>query len=197
MAPARGDEGLTLVELLIAISVMLVLLGPLTASFVVGTLLSTQSGEEAVSSSDAQLLAAFFDVDVASAESVSASATCGPPSPASVPVVQLQWHEGGTPHVAAYWRTADPAVQADLGLSAPVYRLDRSRCAGGALQDRSAVMRQMVTLPGLSCDRTTCGANSRPRTVSLVTDQHASLLQESGAPGRYRYSITATRRVYP
>lgn len=190
------DDGMTVVELLIAIVIMVMIMAPLATSFVIG--MSTTRGSEldAGGSADAQLLAGAFDVDIASATAVTAAAamTCG----SGQGIVQLTVKDGTLTRYIGYRATADAARQAELQLPGAVYVLERFVCsdAGGTVADRQVLARTLKSVPSVACDgKPSCPAT--PRRVMLTTVSYATQTPDSATPGQYTASVTATRKVTP
>lgn len=191
----RPDAGFTLVELLLAVSVMLVIIVPLTNIFVLG--LQTASGglQDTTNSADAQALAGFFDTDVTNAETVSTTSTsCG----GTGTVLLLAWTDGSKSVQVAYRVLADPAMQAELNVSSPIDRLERVRCVDSIEADSTLVARSVLRTPAVSvtCDGGSC-TSPTPRRVEMTVVEHTPQLADSGVSGRFTIGVTATRKVTP
>jgi prepilin-type N-terminal cleavage/methylation domain-containing protein len=189
----RGaDEGFTVIELMIAMLIMLIILVPLVASFVVGTQVALGSQQDVNNSADAQLLGYFFDIDVASAATVSpTSGGCG----GSGSVLELSWTDGGS-QVVAYRAVADAARQSELQQTTPVYRLERVLCNAAGIKV-TVIARSLMSLPTAKCDAATCGAASTPRRVALSISELSTQESDVGSTNRFTVGVTAVRKVTP
>lgn len=190
----RRDDGMTVIELLISMMILGIIMAPLATSFVLGLETTRGSELDAGDSADAQLLAGFWDGDVASAQTVGTSAfTCG----TGTGVVQLRWNDGAAVRVVAYRALTDPARQADLRLATPLYVLERVVCSddSGTVLDRQVLARALQGVPVVSCDSSSCGPT--PRRVRLTTVSYATQTPDLATPGRFTVDVTATRRVTP
>lgn len=189
------DEGFTLVELLIAVAVMLIIIVPIANSFVLG-LTTTRGGmQDTTNSSDAQVLAGFFDTDVASAETVSTSSACA----GAGTVLALSWTDGSAAETVAYRAVADPAMQAELATVSAIDRLERVHCTNGAAVETTIVARSVFDSGGItvSCDGASPCAGARPRRVAIQVKEYTSQIADAGASGHYTFSLTGTRKVTP
>lgn len=194
MRPTPDDAGFTLVELLLAMMVMLIIIVPISASFILGVKTASRSLQDTTNSADAQVLAGFFDTDVTSAESVATSSSCA----GAGTVLSLKWTDGSLPVEVAYRVTADSAMQAELNTPAAIDRLDRVRCVSGAIVDTNPVARSVLHSTGvtISCDDQPC-TTSPPRRISLTAVEYTNQLADAGAPATYTIAVTATRKVTP
>ena len=186
----RADDGMTLIEVLLSMMIMMVIIVPLTAAFVLGLGRTTQSLQDAGSSSDTQVLTTFFDADVANALSVGTSSTCGAGAGRTV-VLALTWLDGATQTVSYVAEVdADAAAEAQV---ATAYRLERVAC--GPESSTHIVAAQAAALPTATCDRGSCASAGTPRRVSLTISQHARQITGDAADGSFTYTVTGTRRV--
>jgi prepilin-type N-terminal cleavage/methylation domain-containing protein len=194
MRSTPDDTGFTLVELLLAVMVMLIIIVPISASFVLGVKTASGSLQDTTNSADAQVLAGFFDTDVTGAETVSTSSICA----GSGTVLVLSWTDGSLPVEVAYRVTADPAMQAELKSAAAIDRLDRVHCVSGAVVDTNPVARSVLHASGVTvtCDGQPCTTGT-PRRISLKAVEYTNQLADTGGPGTYTIAVTATRKVTP
>lgn len=127
-----GDEsGFTLVEMLIAVTVLGIIMVALGAGFSAGLRNLDDTSNRLSGSTDAQQLGVYLVPDVQSASAVVASATgagitC---TGASAPVLQLT--DGASFNVVYGVRTVTSGSLADS--SHPAYYLERYVCTGGAV----------------------------------------------------------------
>jgi hypothetical protein len=174
---------------LVAIMVMLVIIVPLTGAFVLGVGRSTQSLQDAGNSADTQVLAAFFETDVAQAVTVSTTSTCGAGAGRTV-VLALSWTDGASQTVS-YVAESDPDAAAQAG-AASAWRLERVAC--GPESSSNVVVAQANRIPSVRCDGAPC-TGSAPRRVSLAVTQHARQITGDAVDGAYSYTVTGIRKV--
>lgn len=197
----QGEQGLTIIEVLIAMMLMLLIMAPLSVAFIVGLSTTRSSEQDAGNSSDAQLLAAFFDIDVSSAETVTTNPlamSCG----GEGGVLQLRWTVGSglsavDQHVT-YRAVADADRQAFLQLPTPVYRLERVVCSddNGTMDGEvQTVARTLKSPPAIECDDQSCSAT--PRRITMRAQGNSTQLSDDGSTTTYTFGITATRKVQP
>lgn len=190
----RREDGMTVIELLIAIMILGIIMAPLATAFVIGLQTTRGSELDAGDSADAQLIAGFWDIDIASAETVSTTgATCG----TGAAVVQLLLRDAGVVRYVAYRGLPDAARKAELQLPTDVYTLERVVCSdtSGTVVERQVLARTLRAVPTVTCDSGTC--TSTPRRVRLQAVSYATQTPDVGSPGSYTVSVTATRKVTP
>lgn len=189
MTRGPEDSGTTLIEVLIAIMVMAIIIVPLTGAFVLGIARSAASLQDAGSSADTQVLATFFETDVAQAVSVSTATSCGT-GPGRTVLVALTWVDVASQTVA-YVATVDPEAAAEAD-AATAWRVERVAC--GPESSSNVVVTQAKSIPVASCDTGACTSSS-PRRVSLTVSQLARQITGDQSDGSYSYTVTATRKV--
>ncbi|MCU1586656.1 MAG: hypothetical protein JWN31_149 [Frankiales bacterium] len=186
---SADDEGLTLIELLVAMAVMLVITTPLVASFVLTLATTTTADQDTTNSTDAQILSSYFDHDVANSDAVSRTSACGA-GVGSTTVLASTWLDGATQHIVAYQAVADTDAQTRLNV-ANVYRITRFDCTGGG-STATVVARSASAVPVPLCDGAACAvAASTPRTVVITVND----LPRKPADPVFALTLTATRRV--
>lgn len=190
MATERGD-GFTIVELMVAMMIMLIITVPLVTSFVLGIRTTAEAQQDVTNSADAQVVAAFFDIDVSNARTVATTSSCGAGAGRQV-VLALTWQDGGAVQTVAYVTEQDAAIAQELGV-ASAFVLERVEC--GAASGSSVVARQLVGAPVLRCDGSIGCPSATPRTVSLELVEHSRLLTDTGPSEEYSFRVSATRRV--
>ena len=206
---AAGEEGFTLIELVITLVILPLIIGAIAVALFVT--FSEQAGvsTRVATSADAQVTSAYFVRDVQSAMYVTTTRT---PSAAAWPstagvtsdcgsgttlIVSLAWpsgqqpiHDGAT--VVSYWRMAHNVLERDL-------------CKGSATPSSSITSRDYVlplTHILLSCVTAGCGASAAQtwisaQTVSGVTLPATESLTKGkyGTTRKYDYSLTAAPRA--
>ncbi len=191
----RTDRGFTLVELLLAVSVMLVIIIPLTNVFILGLKTANGGLQDTTNSADAQVLAGFFDTDVTSSEAVSTSSTsCG----GAGTVLLLTWRDGTTLVEVAYRTARDDVMKAELAVTMQIDRLERIRCTDGAPVESTLLARSLLHSPGvdIACDGGAC-TSPTPRRVEMTIVEHTPQLADAGSSDRFTIGLTATRKVTP
>lgn len=188
----RRDDGFTAIELIIAMMVMLIIIVPITSSFILGMRTTTGGLQDTTNSSDAQVLSAFFDTDVTSAESVATSGSCG----GAGTVLQLGWTDGGVPVVVAY-RTATASGDVQKTAPVPVDALERVRCESGTVVEQAIVARAVLHSGGiaLTCDSGSCAGAASPRRITMKLAEYTSQVADTGTSGSNSYAVTAVRKV--
>lgn len=171
----RDDAGMTLIELLISISVLGIIIGPITISMMLG-LLSTNGTKERISdSAGAQLLSAYFVTDVESSKTVQAPTSVAPSDcggSSGNTIVRFKWIDGsvdpsGSPTSAQTTVVAyvDRAT-GDDGL----HELWRVECDGSTLAVERSSQRLVRSLQTAVA---TCGSTlaACPTTASSLPDR--------------------------
>ena len=192
--PGGNDDGFTIVELLVAMMVMLIIIVPISASFILGLKTASGSLQDTTNSADAQVLSGLFDTDVTNAESVSTSSSCA----GAGTVLSLTWMDGSVPVEVAYRASADPVMQAQINAPAAIDRLDRVRCVSGAIVDTQQVVRSLLHSAGVTiqCDGGACSTPT-PRRVSLKAIEYSNQLGDVNDGTTYTLGLTASRKVTP
>jgi prepilin-type N-terminal cleavage/methylation domain-containing protein len=207
----RDDRGLTLPEMLIAIIILGVIIGPLTAAFIVYARHSDSTVARMSESNDVQIASAYFAQDVQSAgirataspyteaasvfTTWSVSADCdgwriinGTPVP-TTPIVRLQWDDPLSPAVrvqVSYVVADDPGGERQLR---------RIVCRGSPLTLSS----EIVVAHNLDKNRTVlqaaqvvCAPNpvcNVPRSVALTL-----WVRHPASAGAFSVTLTGERR---
>lgn len=188
----RPEDGFTVIELVISMLILLVITIPLVASFVTGIQVSVGSQQDVTNSADVQLVGYYFDVDVSSAELVSpTSPLCG----GAGTLLELRWTDGGTTRIA-YRTVADTERQVDLGITTPIYRMERVKCTSIGSQV-TVLARTLVDGVTALCDMTPCADSSKPRLVTLELTERSTQQSDIDAPTTFTFGVSATRKVTP
>ena len=154
----RGEAGLTLIELMIAVVLLGIIFVPLTEAMTTGLITTTEAQQRLAASRSPMFANAFFADDAQSAAidgiTTGGSPVCG----SGTNVVSFSWTENGTPYSASY------ILQTSGGLR----QLVRNYCSnGGGAQPATLAISLgspdpfVLCLPGR-------GAASKPRTIVLT-----------------------------
>lgn len=175
---ARDEAGFTLVELLIAVTVLGIIIAALGAGFSVGLRTMNDTSNRLSGSNDAQQLGVYLPPDVESASVAVASdtgsgITC---TGASNPVLQLT--DGATFNIVY-------GVRSESG----AYQLERYVCTGGSVQSTKVVARNLASTSAVAPTRlpasgTLTGASLTVTEKTTATDSTA-----------YVFTITGTKRA--
>lgn len=183
IARLRRDDGVTLVELLVAIVVLGIIMVPLSSGLMNALLSDPITAQRTSNSVDAQLLASYFVTDVQSASTAETSGftAC---SGVSGEILQIDRVDGsGAAHQVHYYydHSVNPSV---------LYRVDCQ--AGSPTSQPVKVLRGMSGAPTLKFDNSVCPCGGQtPEVVSLtVTDAGTAV---NATP--YTFTLSATRRV--
>jgi type II secretory pathway component PulJ len=198
---ARTESGYTLVELIIALTLLATVTGSLVAAFITTNNANANTSERIHESTDAQIIAGFWTADAQAAGGVDpALGTTDPGLGVSktddggcglgggLLVSRFKWRE---------WQSRDSATTLDTyttRVANYVYRastnvLERRTCANGTSTGVLTLATRVASAPTVQCDgSTTCAA--LPGTVSItITETN----QPSTGP-QYVFTLTATVR---
>jgi len=165
----RTEEGVTLIELLIAITLVGVVVPAIAMTFIVGFRTFAETGDRVSESSNAEIATAYWGADVMNATAVAPNASLGCDLPeAAEPIVSFATPEGRV----TWYLSASPS-------------LVRRECDAAAGPDDTTISGTLSPSsdPGASCSPDCTG------TITLTVPQ-AGL----GGVGEFVTSLTATRR---
>ncbi len=171
---SRGQRGYTLIELILAITILAVVAAPLSGAVVLGLRTGTDAEARLLEANDGRLLATFLGPDVQSATTVSTTdTTCG----GAGTRLAISWREGSTDVRVAYVAESPGTEQ---------HRLVRRRCVGSAVEEQviAALLAPTTGSVSVSCP-------SGQRTVT------AAITQRSGAATTVSATTRTTTAVCP
>lgn len=195
----RDERGMSLIELIIAIMLVGVIIGPLFGAFLIA--LNTANGtEQRVSdSASAQLATGYFTTDAQSSDLVRTSAfTCGGPNT----ILEFESTHAdpdvGTVSEVSYDIVADAGTPVSYAMRRRVYTYASSTCT---LSRDTALVRNAVPAtdadttrrPSVTCSPTPC--TTTPKTVAMKLTAYKAPKGSSTNYSAYTFTITGTRRV--
>ena len=192
----RREDGVSLIELLIAITITGIIMGPIGFAFYFGLHTTTDTQNSLLESNKADLLASYFTPDVQNAVTVSAktllnnpvesAAACG--TGAQGVLLLLTTDAGGASSVS-YWR----------GTGTEQRMLFRRTCTSGVASPRVKVIENLdLAPPGAlkTADFTCLGPGGTDCTLPTWQVVTASVTQSDSADRNvYPTTIQATRRI--
>ena len=179
----NSEDGFTLAELLVVISILGIVAGVLALALVVSGKSAAQTTSRLSQSHDAQIASAYLATDVQSSKQLT-TATCPPSSPLTGQVNLINFSYDGTTPSASYF----------YGASGDETQVVRTFCVGGALQAEAPVVHFAGPQPTVTCPTTAtptaaCDLNgSKPNKVKIA-------FVESGDDS-YTFAVSGTRRQY-
>jgi hypothetical protein len=171
----RGDVGITMIELLIAIALTGIMMAPLGAAIYFGLRTTTSTEDRVTQSNGANLMASYFLPDVQGAVEAGTTesvAICG----AGAGPASLVLKTSDTTSVSYYQGTGTKSTT-----------LYRRTCANGAPTGIARVASSLAQPPDFVCDTSNC-FNFRTVTATLVQGAAAG-----GSP--YQTRLEAARRA--
>lgn len=189
-----NQAGFTLVELMISISLLGVVVGPITGSFLIGMLESTATGDRVVDSSGAQAVAAYLVSDIQSSQEVDTTSTCLPAEVAGGTVLLgLTWddvYDGDAVDDSAR------IAYVDLPTASGQHQLYRAECPASGSDSVSLLVQNLAATGGLvaECDGGPCAA-ATPAVVAVDLTVESDAAQAGSSYGAWTFSFEAARKV--
>jgi prepilin-type N-terminal cleavage/methylation domain-containing protein len=193
MTRRESEQGFTLVELLLAVSILGIIMAPLSLGFITGLRFIGRSDERFTDSRSALISAAYFASDVATANAVTPNdvAACG----------------GGSALVSFNSADANGAVGAVQNnevsyvydtAGAPSPRLLRKYCANAGAAVSSVTAVSLASAPVVTCYNAANAVNAscaNARRVQLFVTQKANKSSpDVPSPLPYTFTLEGTRR---
>ena len=174
----RGESGVSLIELIIAIAITGVIMAPIGAAIYFGFRTTGDTQQMVSESTSANVMASYFTADVqgaiAAAKSTSDTISCG----AAAGAADLVLTTVATPTTTiSYYR----------GTGANASVLYRRTCANGVLTGVARVATSLSGTPTFSCDSSSDCSTFRSITASM-------LQQTATGQSPYQTVVTATKR---
>lgn len=184
-----SEDGMTLLEVLLAITISVIITGAIAAAFIIVLKANTAVETRAEHSHDAQLLAAYFPGDVVSGTpngvdtGAATTSGCASTPAGSTNVVQLTWTDKATNtgYVSDYRVTASTGADGTT-----IYQLIRLTCAGATPSTVSPDIQ--IVARGLA---------SLTSAVATPSAQDATVTIKIVDSDGYTFSITGSQRVGP
>lgn len=174
--PSRDERGFTLVEVLIAVTVLGIIVAALGAAFSVGLRTMDGTANRLAGSMDAQLLGFYLPDDVASATTITASPAPIVCAGAASPILELG---DATAFTVVYGvRAADGRHQ-----------LERYDCAGGAVRSTIVVARNLAGDAAAVATRIPSAGTATGATVTITE----ATTGDEATP--FVFSVSGTRRA--
>jgi hypothetical protein len=186
------ESGVTLIEIVIAVGLLGVVIGPVMVGMMFGLAHSNGTRDRVADSSSAQLLSTYLPGDIQSAATVATSdaGDCeGPVTAGDEVKLRLAWSD---PASAAATTTVLYFTRQEGSLLA----LYRARCAGGA-ETVSKIVHHLNGPGGfaVSCDGVPCASTPSTPTHVEVTLETFNAASESAGYGVSTYVLSASRRA--
>jgi prepilin-type N-terminal cleavage/methylation domain-containing protein len=171
MREQRPEHGFTLVELMVAVTVLGIIIVPLATSIIVGLRTTGDAQQRILEARGSQLTAAYFPFDVASSDTIvpNDANPCGGTGPAVV--ASFDWADDRSPTNEVSYVV--PAGGTDMY---------RKVCQGGTVKSTNLLASGIAGTPTLTC---TPNADCTGATGATIT--------VSGKSG-WQYSVSGTRR---
>ena len=184
------DDGFTLVELLVCVTILTVIMPAIGMAILAGLKGSGQNGTRLAESHSAQQATALFSADVMSATSFQTGVTsCGPSA-----LIAMAWNDptfaGGVLDPSAGAKSVTYAVATT---AAGETQLKRYSCTSSG-QVVAVVAHNLLTAT-VSCDVSPCSSATLAKTVNLVVKVSGAATDKlSTTVPDYTFTLSATRR---
>lgn len=184
----EGEQGLTLIELVIAVGILGVVIIPVITSMLLGILESNSSRDRIADSASAQLTTAYLHADIQSSESVATSGDCVPSALAGGTVLlQFQWVDPSTPSTttkAAYIDFVDDGQ----------HELHRASCIG-ATTDETLLVHYFESMTVACDDAAPPCATTTPEEVAVSITAFSDAPDPDSSYEAFMFEIDGVRRV--
>jgi prepilin-type N-terminal cleavage/methylation domain-containing protein len=184
----RNEDGMTLVELVVATLILGIIILPLGSSVILGLGRTEQAAQRTTNTADQQVLASYFVNDVQSAADVAvppAAAACGVTDPL---VVQFHWVDpvGTVDKTVVY---SAPTTGTSAGEMVRVF------CDSTGVTRTATVIHALASVPSPKCDGVTCtAATPTPQVVALQVASRGTTGTDPSSE-TYTFNLSASRRM--
>lgn len=195
------EGGFTLLEVIIVVAILALIIGPITASVMVGFNAVSASSASLNQAADRQLVQLYLPRDVQSATSATTYQNQCDSAHAATTALSLDWGAivvaGSPPTTSAQPNEVDYVLQAapQSGAAPPTWRLIRNFYIGCVLQLSTIVAYNLEpnVNAALADPVTTTNAAGTITTVTMTLTDASTAVGEKGAV----YSVSATQRAQP
>lgn len=182
LADPAGDDGFTLVELLVAFVILGILIVPLAGSVITSLTAVDRSQQRTSDSTDAQVLGLYFPSDVQSSHVVGTASACG--TLGATPVLRLSWDDPAT----ATTQNVDYVTMTGAGGHVELHRIACGLVSGDIIVGRAVTGAVTTSCTDSTGAAATC--NSAAQTVGISYKDKGDSVTD--AP--YVVVLSATRR---
>jgi hypothetical protein len=179
----RAEDGTTLVELLVAIAITGLIIGPISAGLIIGLRTSGETATRLAGSSEAQFLSIVLPPDIEStgnaAGDVVVSTTANTECSGITNVLRLRWttSDSGT-------STTYQAAYAITGTAIAGWKLKRSFCVGAGAATTRTIARNLASATAATT------ATTGTKVSMTVTEAKSAV-----TPTAYTFTISGNRRT--
>jgi prepilin-type N-terminal cleavage/methylation domain-containing protein len=192
----RGDDGFTLVELVVAIGILGIIIAPLSMAFITSLRVIGRADQRLNDSRSALITSAYFANDIASSNVITLNdtAACG----SGTAVVSFVWSSASSPAGSPVNNKVSYVIDASDSTN---HKLVRRYCAGGGTAKTSTAAISLadsnpVTVTCYSSGNVadaTCG--SATRSVKMVVTTKANTpTPDNLSPTPFTFTLEGTRR---
>jgi prepilin-type N-terminal cleavage/methylation domain-containing protein len=200
-ARARGEDGFTLPELIMAIAILAIIIAPLSLALITGLRVVGKADEKYNDSRGSLISAAYFANDVSNANTITKGAGCGG---TGSPIVSFAWTDARRNDSADVDAPASNTVTYAFDSSDPLnQRLLREYCPNGGAAQQSVAAISLGETPVVTCFTSNpggapienAGCDEKTRWVQIdITAKPNSATPANLSPTPYTYTLQGTRR---
>lgn len=163
----RQDEGLTVIELLLSVSILTVIMASISSAMIVFFSNGSYTLGRDDHSAGAAIIATYLDRDLLSAEAVSTAGTasCDSGTPKDLVLTWSQWTASTTDVIPRAGDTYQAAY--DLVTTGSSYSLERWYCKGATELSHSVLLDDLSSADFVVSPAATCGAGSISVSVAV------------------------------
>lgn len=175
----RDDDGFTLVELVLAVTLMGVVIGAVASAMIVMFTTTGETTERLSESPDLQMAAAYFGSDVQSAKTFTGS--CGP---AGAALVTLSWTDPGASPNPAVADDTERTVRYVVETAGTQKTLVRYACTNSGSADKTMLVDFVnpASTPTLACTPNCTSPTSMRIAMEICTADAANVCKNDPLP---------------